>query len=105
VNSLPDEVERPKLFQHAVLLTEHVFDKLRSVDLGLGEFEVLLEGGVVIEETVLAPDLLKELVLLIEWVRPLHVVVIVDDGREEERILTVYEPDPTRWLPGFRRRR
>jgi len=102
---VPDEVERPKVFRHPVLLSEHVFDKLRSIDLGLAEFEALLDSGIVIEETVLAPPNVKELVLLIEWIRPLHLVVVVDDVREEERILTVYEPDPTRWSPDFRRRR
>jgi hypothetical protein len=48
---------------------------------------------------------MKEFGLLIEWVRPSHLVVIVDDNREEERILAVYETDPARWFPGFRRRR
>ena len=86
-------------------MTDHVFDKLRSIDLALTEFEALLDHGVVIEETKLGVGTLKELVLLVEWLRPLHLVVVVDDARREERILTVYEPDPTRWLPGFRRRR
>ena len=95
---------RSKVFRHPILLTEHVFDKLRSIDLGLAEFEALLDGGVVIDEAELT-DALKELVLLIEWLRPLHLVVLVDDAHEEERIVTVYEPDPARWLPGFRRRR
>jgi hypothetical protein len=36
----------------------------------------------------------KEVVLLIEWTRPLQLVAIVDDEREEERIVTAYEPDP-----------
>ncbi len=100
-----DDVEREKVFRHPVVLTDHVFDKLRSIDLALAEFEALLDDGVVIEETPLHDAALKELVLIIEWLRPLHIVVIVDDEREEERILTVYEPDPTRWHPGFRRRR
>ncbi len=99
------EADRPKIFRHPILITDHVFDKLRSIDLDLTEFEALLGGGVVIEETELQADVLKELVLLIEWLRPLHLVVVADDARREERIVTVYEPDPTRWLPGFRRRR
>ncbi len=98
------ESDRSKVFRHPVLITEHVFDKLRAIDLGLAEFEALLDSGIVIEEVILREDAVKELVLLIEWVRPLHLVVIVDDEREEERILAVYEPDPTRWHPGFRRR-
>jgi len=55
-----EETDRPKVFRHPALVTEHVFDKLRSIDLG---------------------------------------------QQEEERILTVYEPDPTRWDARFRRRR
>jgi hypothetical protein len=85
---------RSKVFRHPILITAHVFDKLRSIDLALAEFEALLDGGVVIDETELNADALKELVLLIEWLHPLHLVVIVDDAREEGRILTVYEPDP-----------
>lgn len=59
----------------------------------------------VIEEVELDDDQVKELVLTVEWVRPLHVVVVVDEGREEERIVTVYDPDDDRWTDGYRRRR
>jgi hypothetical protein len=47
----------------------------------------------------------KELVLIVDWQRPLHVVVVIDEIRHEERIVTVYEPDPARWSSDFRRRR
>ena len=94
-----------KGFRYPVLLTDHVFDKLRSIDLGLAEFEQLLENGEVIEETVIANSGLEALVLILEWIRPLHIVVVVDGVRREERILTVYEPDPTRWDNDLRRRR
>lgn len=93
------------MFRYPILITDHVFDKLRSIDLALAEFEALLDCGIVIEEAQPQAAALKEIVLLIEWRRPLHLVVVVDDARREERIVTVYEPDPTRWLPGFRRRR
>lgn len=48
---------------------------------------------------------MKELVLIVEWTRPLHVVVVVDDIRGEERIVTVYEPDKDRWSPDFKVRK
>ena len=35
----------------------------------------------------------------------LHVVVVVDARQHEERIVTVYEPDPDRWDAEYRRRR
>ncbi|WP_298802485.1 DUF4258 domain-containing protein [uncultured Pseudokineococcus sp.] len=87
------------------LLTQHVFDKVRALDMALAELEELLGTGEVIEETVLAEEEVKELLLVVDWVRPLHVVVVVDSRRREERIVTVYEPDPARWSPDFRRRR
>lgn len=94
-----------KMLRHPVLLTSHVFDKLRAIDLGLAEFEVLLGSGDVIEEHVLDAAQLKELVLLVDWSRPLHVVVVVDEKRREERIITVYEPDRSRWSDDYRKRR
>ena len=48
---------------------------------------------------------LKELVMYLDWSRPLHVVVIVDDVHREERLVTVYEPAPDRWSENFRVRR
>ncbi|MBW3615458.1 MAG: hypothetical protein KY439_09155, partial [Actinobacteria bacterium] len=57
----------------------------------------------VIEESIIVEGV-KELVLLVEWRAPLHVVVVVDDIHREERIVTVYEPSPDRWSD-YRRRR
>jgi len=37
--------------------------------------------------------------------RPLHVVAADDVADEETLVVTVYEPDPARWTPDFRRRR
>jgi len=69
------------------------------------EFDAALAAAEVIEERQLGPAELKELVLVIDWVRPLHVVVVVDDKHEEERVVTVYEPDPGQWSSDYRRRR
>lgn len=85
--------------------TEHVFDKLQFIDLALAEFEQILVGGEVIAEAPLGLLLMKEIVLLIEWTRPLHVVVAVDEGRRRETLVTVYEPYPSEWTDDFRRRR
>lgn len=83
----------------------HVFDKLRSVDLVLAEFPQLLGRGEVIAEAEDSPAELREIVLLVEWSRPLHVVIVVDSARREERLVTVYEPDPSLWTADYRRRR
>lgn len=83
----------------------HAFDKLRAIDLPLREFQALLETGEVIAEAQVGILAHKELVLLVQWRDPLHVAIVVDEAREEERIVTVYEPDRTEWSTDFRRRR
>ena len=89
---------------YEVVLTDHVFDKVRSIDMTLAEFEQLVDLGDVIE-TVPVDDGVKELLLVLERTRPLHVVVVVDDLRRERRIVTVYEPDPQQRSTDFRHRR
>ncbi len=94
---------RPKVWQARRLVSEHAFDKLRLIDCLFSEFSAACEAAEVIEETVVAEGL-KELLLTLAWTRPLHVVVIVDEVHEEDRVVTVYEPEPARWSPDFRRR-
>jgi hypothetical protein len=78
---------------------------LRAIDLVLAEFQELLGRGEVIAEAKDNPSELREIVLLVEWLRPLHVVVVVDSVRQEERLVTVYEPDWSIWTADYRRRR
>lgn len=86
------------------LLTEHAFDKLRAIDCSFREFEVACEDADVIE-TIDLESGAKELLVTLAWVRPLHVVVIVDHVHDEDRILTIYEPDSSLWSADFRTRR
>lgn len=95
---------RPKAWQARRLVSEHAFDKLRLIDCLFSEFTAACEVAEVIEETVVS-DGLKELLLTLAWTRPLHVVVIVDEVHREDRVVTVYEPEPARWSTDFRRRR
>jgi hypothetical protein len=93
------------LWRHERLITEHAFDKLRNIDCGFAEFAASLETAEVVEEDDLGNGAIKELVPSVEWIRPLHVVVVVDDLHEEERIVTVDEPSADRWDDEYRRRR
>jgi len=103
------EVSRPYVPTYARLLSEHVFDKLRSIGMLLAEFVELLNDPErpieVIAEARESDSEVKELLLVIEWLRPLHVAIVVDDTRMQERVVTVYEPYPSEWTPDFRRRR
>lgn len=96
---------RRKEWRYRRLLSEHAFDKLRLLDCTFSEFDVTLAKAEVIEEHDLGDAGTKEVLLTLEWRRCLHVVVVVDDRRAEERIVTVYEPDPDRWSPDYRKRR
>lgn len=93
------------MWQFPKLLSEHAFDKLRGLDCTFAEFDAAIDRAEVIEERVLDGDALKELLLALDWSRPLHVVVVVDERHREERIVTVYEPDPDLWSPDYRWRR
>src|SRR5687767_6905422 len=84
----------------------HAFEKLRALDLPLRDVQELLDAsGEIIYEAQAGLLAHKELVLLVEWTSPLHVVIVVDETRAEERVVTVYEPDPSDWTADFRRRR
>ncbi len=37
--------------------------------------------------------------------RALHIVVADNSATDETIAVTIYQPDPAQWLPGFRRRR
>jgi hypothetical protein len=103
---LVSELPHHKAWRHPRVLTEHVFDKLWQLDLTLGEFRLLLDQSAeVIEETQIGDGALKELVLYLDWSRPLHLVFVVDDIHEEERLVTVYEPSTDRWSDDYRTRR
>lgn len=65
----------------------------------------IVETGEVIDDR---PDDLpypSRLVLSFVRGRPLHVVLAEDDAEATTIIVTVYEPDPTLWRHGFKRRR
>ena len=102
-------VARPYQQRFGRLVSDHVFDKLRSIDLVLAEFIAMLNDPdappEVIAEARESAAEVKELVLLVAWHRPLHVVIVVHEAREQERVVTVYEPYPSEWTADYRRRR
>ena len=99
------DLPRRKHWHHRRLITEHAFDKLRLLDCTFAEFENSLEHAETIEEHTTSYQQVKEVVLVVDWIRPLHVVVVVDEVNDEDRVVTVYEPDPNRWSADYRRRR
>ena len=67
------------------VVSDHAIRKLVRLDMTYGELaEVLVGRGVVIHEQVLPNLQPKEIVLLVEWTRPLHVVLVIDVLEQEE---------------------
>jgi len=83
---------RPKAWRYSKLIAEYAFDGPRLLDCTSGKFDIPLQQAEIIEQSVTEAGSLNELVLVIEWKSPLHVVVLVDDLHREERVITVYEP-------------
>jgi hypothetical protein len=80
--------------------TEHAIDRMLDWNVEPDEVVAVVTTGEVVEEYEDGSTLL----LGRRGVRPLHVVV----SRPEEDttvVITVYEPSPLRWDPGFRTRR
>jgi hypothetical protein len=73
--------------------------------IGVADVREVVERGETIEDR---PDDLpypSRLVLGFVDGRPLHVVVAEDVAASVAIVVTVYEPDPAQWRPGFKRRR
>ena len=74
-------------------------------DISEAEVRAVLTTGEAIEEYLDDTPFPSRLVL--GWVgsRPLHVVAADNPEDEDTIVITVYEPEPTQWEVGFRRRR
>jgi len=65
----------------------------------------VLTTGEVIEEYPDETPYPSRLVLGWYGSRPIHVVIADHIEAQETIVITVYEPDPDQWEPGFRRRK
>ncbi len=65
----------------------------------------VLEAGEAIESYL--KDIPYQSRLILGWhgARPIHVVASDNPERAETIVITVYEPDPAEWGPGFKKRR
>ena len=73
--------------------------------IGVAEVRAIVENGQVIEDRPHDLPYPSRLLLGVAQGRPLHVVVAEDVVAATTIVVTVYEPDPALWRPGFKRRR
>ena len=92
---------RTKIWRHPRLISEHAFDKLRLLDCTFAEFDIALGTADIIDERVVGPEEVKELLLLVDWTKALHVVVVVDDARREETGGDHLRAGPRPLVPGL----
>ncbi len=81
--------------------SEHAIDRMLEQAIEVDDVETALDRGETIEDY----EDVSRLVLGRAGVRPLHVVVAEDEREGSCTVVTVYEPDASRWDPTFRIRR
>ena len=79
----------------------------RMYQRGVTEEDVrhVLENGETIEEYLSSTPYPSRLISGWCGTRPLHLVVAENSGDQETIVITVYEPDLSRWESGFTRRK
>jgi len=85
--------------------TDEAILRMRERRITRAEVDAVIDGGETIREY--PDDLPYPSRLVLGWVgsRPLHVVYAVNAERDEQIVITTYDPDPTLWEPDFKTRR
>ncbi len=90
---------RPILFRmHAV---QRMFERKISVE----NVRQVLQSGEMIEDYSDEMPAPGGLISAKRGQRPIHVVLAENTEADELVVITVYEPDPSQWKPGFRSRK
>ena len=83
----------------------HALEAMFRRGITLDEVREVLAAGKNIEEYPEDKPYPSRLILGWPRSRAIHVVAADDPAEQETIIITVYEPDPDRWEPGFEKRR
>lgn len=82
----------------------HAIQRMFQRDVSEEDIRQALGTGETIQEYPDDQPYPSRLVLGWHGSRPIHVVVADNRDNHEMVVITVYEPDPTEWEPGFRRK-
>ena len=86
-------------------ITAHAARRMVESNITVPVLRDVLAGGDTIERYPEDTPYPSRLMLGWHDRRPVHVVVADNQAEDEMIVITVYEPDLTRWEPGFRERR
>ena len=83
----------------------HAIQRMFQRQINIDDVRHVLATGEVIEDY--PDDIPYPSRLVLGWCqsRPIHLVVAENAETQETIVVTVYQPDPTQWETGFRRRR
>lgn len=88
-----------------IVFRVHAIQRMFERGITAEDVRDVLETGDTIERYPDDTPYPSRLVLGWRGVRPLHVVVADDQEGNELIVISVYEPDPATWEPGFKRRK
>lgn len=83
----------------------HALQRMFQRGISTEDVRTLLRKGEVIEDYPDDSPYPSRLIFGRCGTRPLHAVVADNSEDEETIVITVYEPDPGEWKPGFKRRK
>jgi len=83
----------------------HAIHRMFEREISEEDVRDVLETGKTIESYPDDEPYPSRLVLGWSATRPIHVVAADNQDQDEVIVITVYEPDPDRWGPGFSERR
>jgi hypothetical protein len=86
-------------------LTYHAMKRMRERRVRVRDVVQIVESGDVIEDYPDDNPFPSQLISGTSDGRPLHVVVATDPEDEARIVITVYDPNPREWNPGFKTRR
>jgi len=88
-----------------IVFRVHAIQRMFERGITAEDVRDVLETGDTIERYPGDTPYPSRLVLGWRGVRPLHVVVADNQEGNELIVISVYEPDPATWEPGFKRRK
>lgn len=91
--------------QSRVTFSEHAIIRMFERKISADEVLEVIEKGDVIEQYPDDTPYPSKLVSGHPKERPIHVVVAQNEVGNDTIVITVYEPDPDKWEPGFTRRK
>ena len=88
-----------------IVFRVHAIQRMFLREISVEDVRQVLDTGEVIEDYPDDTPYPSRLILGWRGNRPLHVVAAYNATDQEMIVITVYEPDPDRWEPGYKRRK